>query len=270
MNKIKTTGKQEFMGLNIPIIEGGFGDGKRCIAFKTISEIHNIEVKKINQAINRLMEKNRFKQNIDYIDLFTTEELKVTASDLGLITSNGQKTCYILSERGYTKLIKYMDDDKSWDVMEEFIDSYFTMRQAINTMLSAEDMAIISIAKSTNDIERAEAIARYKSIVTTPLLEVIEEQKPMVDLACCRIDKKGCYSLTDVTKSLELKKGRITNWAKSKGYLHKTLTETNKLGEQYFKIYSSDGVHNQFGIKEEGLQLINDNLDEIKNFVKEK
>ena len=36
---------------------------------------------------------------------------------------------YILSERGYTKLVKSMDDDESWDVMDKMIDGYFKYRK---------------------------------------------------------------------------------------------------------------------------------------------
>ena len=42
MNEIKVTGKQEFMGLVIPVVLGGFGDRKKCISDKTIAEIHGI------------------------------------------------------------------------------------------------------------------------------------------------------------------------------------------------------------------------------------
>ena len=87
-------------------------------------------------------------------------------------------------------------------------------------------------------------------------LETIEVQKPLVQIAEERIDKKGCFSITDVNRSLGLKRGEITKWAKEKGYLHKRLPEVNNSGLKYFKIYSTDGVHNQIGITEDGVQLI--------------
>ena len=93
---------------------------------------------------------------------------------------------------------------------------------------------------------------------------IIEYQKPLVALAENRIDKKGCFSITDATKSLELKRGNITRWAKEEGYLHKTLTEVNQAGEKYFKVYSSDGKHNQIGITEDGLRLIKEHINEVK------
>lgn len=99
MNDIKVNGTQIFMGIEIPVIEGGFGENCRVVSAKTISQIHNTNLKEINQSINRLIKKNRIKESVEYIDMFSSEILKVTAGDLGLITSNGQKQCFILSER---------------------------------------------------------------------------------------------------------------------------------------------------------------------------
>lgn len=93
----------------------------------------------------------------------------------------------------------------------------------------------------------------------------IKEDEPKVALADKRLDKKGCISITDATQSLNLKRGYITKWARAKGYLHQCLTEVNKAGEKFFKVYSSDGVHNQIGITEEGFQFINNNIEEIRS-----
>ncbi|MBN5990717.1 ORF6N domain-containing protein, partial [Clostridioides difficile] len=67
MNNLNIKGKQKFMDLEIPIIEGGFGEGKKCITDKTISEIHNMEIKHVRELINRNI--RRFINAIDFIDL---------------------------------------------------------------------------------------------------------------------------------------------------------------------------------------------------------
>ena len=112
-----------------------------------------------------------------------------------------------------------------------------------------------SIARAKRWIEEEEERRTLKLTV--------EHQKPMVMLAEERIDKKGCYSLTDVTKSLHFKRGQITRWAKAQGFIHKTLTAVNNKGEEYFKVYSTDGIHNQIGITENGLNYINQHACEI-------
>lgn len=269
-NELKVTGSKEFMGIQIPVIEGGFGESKRIALETHISQIHNMETREVRKSILRLIEKNRLKENVDYIDLlkggkeFTTLDLTQFGYAKASITQ--AKNIFILSERGYTKLIKAMDDDASWEVMDQFIDEYFTMRQVIHETINAEDLVLLKICKSKSPEETALAIKEYHNIVTQPLIEVIEEQKPSVALAKLRIDKKGCYSLTDVTQALELKKGQITRWAKANEYIHKKLQEVNKAGEKFFKVYSSDGIHNNIGIKEDGLQEINNRLEEIKAY----
>lgn len=113
----------------------------------------------------------------------------------------------------------------------------------------------LAIPNFSNPAEAARAwAAEYEA--KQKAIETVEYQKPLVQIAETRIDKKGCFSLTDINKSLGLKRGLITNWAKSKGYIHQRLCEVNKAGEKYFKIYSTDGVHNQIGVTEDGVQLI--------------
>jgi phage antirepressor YoqD-like protein len=266
-NELKVTGSKEFMGIQIPVIEGGFGEGKRIVTAKTVSEIHGTRLADVNATIKRMIDKSRLKTSVDYIDcLSETVSLRNFAKELGLIGSNRTQNVFVLSERGYTKLIKAMDDDTSWDVMDQFIDEYFTMRQVIQEVLTEKDMAILAIVNAKSDIERALAICNLENTVSQPLIETINKQKPSVVLAELRIDKKGCYSITDVTKSLELKRGQITKWAKARNYIHKKLQEVNIAGDKFFKIYSMDGVHNCIGIKEEGLQEINNKLEEVRAY----
>lgn len=46
MNNIIINGTQSFMGKEIPVIEGGFGEGKKVILAKTIAEIHEMNLGK--------------------------------------------------------------------------------------------------------------------------------------------------------------------------------------------------------------------------------
>ena len=203
-NELRINGTQKFMGIDIPIVEGGFSEKCRVVSAKTIAEIHETRLKEINQSINRLIKKGRFTENIDYIDLFSNEIFKVTASDLGLITSNGQKQCFIVSERGYTKLAKYMDDDKSWDVMEQFVDEYFTMREVIKSNEQQKAQLLLSIydggknavlaSKQLTELEVKEA--------TAPLIAENAEMKPKADYHDEVLKKDGLITTTVVAKDL--------------------------------------------------------------------
>ena len=46
-----------------------------------------------------------------------------------MITNNRVQNIFLLSERGYTKLVAMMDNnnEKKWEVMDKLIDGYFQM-----------------------------------------------------------------------------------------------------------------------------------------------
>jgi hypothetical protein len=73
MNKQLTIkGQQEFMGVNIPIIEGGFGENQKVLLAKTISEIHQQRMDKINALINDNIDE--FEIGVDLLDLKNKED----------------------------------------------------------------------------------------------------------------------------------------------------------------------------------------------------
>lgn len=102
------------LGFNIPVIEGGFGENQKVILAKTIAEIHGVELSELNRMINRNI--GRFNEN-------------------DLIGSNRTQNIFVLSERGYTKLVSMMDNTNEikWQVMDKLIDEYFAMRAIIKS-----------------------------------------------------------------------------------------------------------------------------------------
>lgn len=132
MNELKVLGQEKIGQYEFTGIEGGFGEDKRAMLVKDIAAIHDRPVKAINQAIERQI--NRFKNGIDILDL-KVENFAVTLSDLGFNQGqiNASKHIYLLSERGYAKLLKILEDDTAWDIYDELVDNYFNMREAINT-----------------------------------------------------------------------------------------------------------------------------------------
>lgn len=143
MKEIKVNGKQEFMGHEIPVILGGFGEDKKCISDKTIAEIHEMEVFNVRKRITDNLK--RFKENIDFIDMQKRIRQMNTLDEsqrlgeghtLELLWNLGYSKqavaqaehIYILSERGYAKLVKIMDTDLAWEIHDNLIDEYFTYK----------------------------------------------------------------------------------------------------------------------------------------------
>ena len=131
MNDLIVNGKQKFMGKEIPVVLGGFGENKKCICDKTIAEIHNQPVPEIRRRINDNIK--RFKENVDFIDLkiVVGESHNNFITDLGYTQMQISKAehIYLLSERGYSKLIKIMDTGLAWEIHDNIMDEYFALRE---------------------------------------------------------------------------------------------------------------------------------------------
>ncbi|WP_291653951.1 ORF6C domain-containing protein [Clostridium sp.] len=155
-NLIKINGLVNIEGMQFHNIEGGFGKGKKAMLAKEIAEIHGRELKFINQNINRNIK--RFTEGLDIVDLKGTQ-FEVTLSNHGIYTQNSinaSNNIYLLSEIGYSKLLKILEDDVAWEQYEKLVDGYFNMRgQALNTSkLSKELQAILMLDNKTLELER--------------------------------------------------------------------------------------------------------------------
>ena len=190
-------GTMNFMGIEIPVVSGGFGEDKMCILAKTIAEVHGVTVAEVNQNIKR--NEKRFKDGIDIIDLKTDNFQLCVLKDLGLTQAQigNAKHIYLLSERGYAKLIKIMDDDKSWDVHDKLVDDYFNMREKLQNTLpqitrkqqcvltmfdnDATEYDKVIALQDFGDISRGEAC---QSVITLDKVEelVIESLKDEDDI----------------------------------------------------------------------------------------
>lgn len=130
MNELKILGTEKIGSFEFTGIEGGFGENKRAMLVKDIASIHGKEVKEVNRLINNNI--RRFKSGIDLLDLkqVTSNHL---FSDYGFTKAQwgNSNNIYLLSERGYAKLLKILEDDKAWEIYDELVDNYFSMRYVI-------------------------------------------------------------------------------------------------------------------------------------------
>ena len=167
MFEVQVLGVQNFMGMEIPVVEGGFGESKRCLTDKTISEIHNQPTREIRKSINRNIK--RFKKNIDFIDLKDgnkiTNNLLVSLGYSKMEISKATNI-YLLSERGYAKLIKIMDTDLAWEIHDKLIDEYFTMRQQIKQQ-------VVSVEQVTQMIN--EAVTKQVMVMMNPIIDRLDK-----------------------------------------------------------------------------------------------
>lgn len=161
MTNLKVIGKENVAGYEFTGIEGGFEKGKRGMLVRDIAEIHNRPTKVINQAIN--MNINRFKEGIDLINL-KTSNVAVNQIDLGFNRNqiNASKYIYLLSERGYAKLLKILEDDTAWDIYDQFVDGYFNMRQQFKKPQSAMELIKLQNDAMIEVDERVSYLENFK------------------------------------------------------------------------------------------------------------
>ncbi len=141
---ITKTGTQPFMGREIPNVLGGFGPNARCVCDKTVAEIHDMPAIKIRDRIQSNIK--RFTENVDYIDLaqriHQTDTLELlTALGYAKQSITQAAHIYILSERGYAKLVKIMDTDQAWDVYNHLLDEYFLLRETAREPFNIENLS---------------------------------------------------------------------------------------------------------------------------------
>lgn len=216
--QLKVIGKEHVGKIEFTGIEGGFGDDKKAMLVKDIAKIHSSTVKRVNELINR--NRRRFKDGIDVIDLLSSQKFVVVLNDLGFNQNqiNRSNNIYLLSERGYAKLLKILDDDKAWDIYDELVDNYFNMRVAIKSNEpSLVQQRRLSIMEDNAATRKANIM--YKIAMAT---ESESGKQNLLALAAKELTgemtipnmKRKEYSAGDVGKKLGIKAamvGRIAN-----------------------------------------------------------
>lgn len=231
MNELKISGTQNFMGINIPVIEGGFGENCKAITTKTISEIHGVEIKRINELINNNIK--RFKENIDIIDILCFECFKDVMNDLGLKGSNRTKNVYILSERGYAKLIKIMDSDIAWEIHDKLIDEYFTMRKIVNSDKQKKAMLLLTIYDGGQDaVVASKELSRIEvEEATAPLIPKAEFHDAVSVAENCINFGKFAGTFQNNNR-VSFGRNKIMEWCRKRDYLCSSHNLKNKPSQQ--------------------------------------
>lgn len=173
---------------------------------------------------------------------------------------NKQQPCFLVTKIGCEILGNKLQGDKGILFTASYVKRFNEMEKQLKSNLYSYMIE--------DPIERALKWAeemKQTQLIITEKEGIIEELSPLAKLARERIDTTGTVSFTDVQKSFELKRGQIGTWAKSNGYIHKTISEVNEKGREYFKIVSYDGIHKSIAITEDGIKLIDKNINDIRN-----
>ena len=219
--ELKIIGEKEVNGMRFHDIEGGFGQGKKAMLVKDIAEIHERKQKEINRLINN--NRKRFINGKDIIDL-KVGDLKSLSLELGYTNQSyaNSNNIYILSERGYSKLLKIMDDDIAWDKYDELVDGYFRMREIINSDEELKAKLLLDIYNGGQSA--VVASKRLSDLEKKPLLDKIEEDKPLVQFANTVSQSKDSITIAQFAKlikdeKINLGRNKLFAWLRDNKYL---------------------------------------------------
>ncbi|MEC2613455.1 ORF6C domain-containing protein, partial [Bacillus cereus] len=175
-------GQQYIAGYQFTGIEGGFGKGKKAMLVKEIAIIHDKPIKEINRRINE--NRIRFMDGIDILDLKSgafnpPQLLSLGFSNMQIAKSNN---IYLLSERGYAKLLKILEDETAWELYDQFVDGYFNMRaKEYQQQVPTDPMSILKLTFEALEGQKQE-LQHIKSDVKD-----LRENAPLFAVECDEI-----------------------------------------------------------------------------------
>ena len=144
MSNLVVKGNTTVCGIEVPIVYGGFGKDQKVMLAKTVAEIHNKKLGHINELINNNLQ--HFVYGIDILDLKNDKNVALVLNDSKIFTRqsiNASKNIYLLSQRGYTLLLKLMDSELAMKQYKEVIDEYFELKEIvkkIENILTGKDI----------------------------------------------------------------------------------------------------------------------------------
>lgn len=195
MNDLVVRGKQEFLGMDIPVIEGGFGEGQKVILAKTVAEIHGTRIDKVNALINNNIDE--FEKGIDIIDLkvnlaevYNFEELGFTKMQV-----SKAKNIYLLSEQGYMALVMLMNTEKAKEIRKQLRREYFSMREALRPQVPQDYLSALKALVESEEEKQRLSLEKAK----------IEEEKNRL------IHQGKLYTTTEIAKELGFKSAKAFN-----------------------------------------------------------
>lgn len=242
MNQLQVLGTQTFMGIEIPVIEGGFGENQKVILAKTVAEIHDQPLRKVNELINNNIDE--FEVGIDIIDLKDGSDLEVLAKDLGFITSNRQEYCYLLSEQGYMALVQLMRTERAKEIRKQLRREYFSMRKELNEIAQKKSSLLLTVYDGGVNavIATRQLVDMEVEIATTPLLEKIENDKPYTEFAKHVTESSDTVDVGEFSKivkneHIDIGRNRLFEWLRRNKFLMSNNTPYQKYIEsKYFEV----------------------------------
>ena len=221
MTKLIQRGTQEFLGMNIPVIEGGFGEGQKVMLAKTVAKIHGVELRKVNELINNNIDEFEF--GIDLLDLKGDKDFEVLAKDSEIYTTNAlnsSKYIYLLSEQGYFALVQLMRTEKAKEIRKQLRREYFAMRTALQQRPMDSYMIEDPGKRAERWIEERKEYEQEKQ-KRIEAEAIIEEQKPKIEYYDKVMSDKHLITTTCIAKAFGMSAKKLNHILNEQGLIYK-------------------------------------------------
>ena len=221
MTKLIQRGTQEFLGMNIPVIEGGFGEGQKVMLAKTVAKIHGVELRKVNELINNNIDEFEF--GIDLLDLKGDKDFEVLAKDSEIYTTNAlnsSKYIYLLSEQGYFALVQLMRTEKAKEIRKQLRREYFAMRTALQQRPMDSYMIEDPVKRAERWIEERKEYEQEKQ-KRIEAEAIIEEQKPKIEYYDKVMSDKHLITTTCIAKAFGMSAKKLNHILNEQGLIYK-------------------------------------------------
>lgn len=197
MKELVIRGTQRIEGKEVRVIEGGFGEGQKCMLASDIALQHEVGTPDINKLINRNYERFTINDLLDLKNCQSSNDQQLFSMGFTKMQISKAKNIYLLSERGYTKLVAMMsnDNEKKWEVMDKLVDDYFRMREALKPQLPQDYLSALKALVESEEEKQRISLEKAK----------IEEEKNRL------IHQGKLYTTTEIAKELGFKSAKAFN-----------------------------------------------------------
>ena len=205
MNKLAVGNIVRVGDMKFHEIEGGFGKDKKAMLVKEIAEIHGKEIKYINKQINA--NRKHFINGKDVVDIKDTE-FEVHLMNNGIYTQNAvnrSTNIYILSERGYAKLLKIMDDDFAWEKYDQLVEGYFQMRKTVREGIespASRQRLISSVNHEADNLRKVFESAGIDPRFTAIHIAELYRTEAGQNIPALPIESEKTYDRTEIAQEL--------------------------------------------------------------------
>jgi len=138
-------------------------NGQRVVTFSDIDNVHQRPEGTARLTFNR--NKNRFVEGKHFFVCETYEAKNL----FNISAPNG---IVLITEKGYLKLVKPFGDDLSWEIQDQLVDAYFTVRKITDEELSPQMQILMNMVNkmAIDEIEKKqmkEQLEKHEKAVET-------------------------------------------------------------------------------------------------------